>query len=337
MTEIIVVWDRESRHAERIKSAVNSVNICQRYFFLRIREEMEITPLPDGTVKGKEIATRISEKFSEEKVIFITDRQFNDNWFSHVYRHCAVISTFVWEQRYAPPSLRAYLVYQIAQALVPIEADITEAMLIKFVHQAPIGCLHDMNIKKSDIKYGMIAGNMCFDCEGSFRQYGVYPAAIDAIRRIANTVRDESIGRNSLVRPSSAFVIMRFDKNSENANAFAHGIEPGLRAVGLTPHRADDTVQSGQILTKILECLERSRFIVAKVDEENLNVYFELGLAMGLDKDVLLISESTLLMNLPSDLRNWECLTYDRGNYKQLQKKVEDFFETNYHLQGHCN
>ena len=77
-----------------------------------------------------------------------------------------------------------------------------------------------MNINKSDIKYGMLAGSMCFNCEGALRQYGVDPAAIDAIRRIANTVRDEAIGRNRLVQPFSAFVIMRFSENDENANAF---------------------------------------------------------------------------------------------------------------------
>ena len=250
MPEIIVVLDRESRHEERIRSAVNSVNVWQRYFFLRFREDMEITPLSDETVNGNKIAARISAEFPEDKVICITDRQFDDNWFSHVYRHCAVISTFDWEQRYAPPSLRAYLVYQIAQALVPMEADLTEEMLINLVHQPPIGCLHDMNINKSDIKYGMLAGNMCFNCEGALRQYGVDPAAIDAIRRIANTVRDEAIGRNRLVQPFSAFVIMRFSENDENANAFKYGLAPGLEAVGLTPHRADDTVQSEQILTK---------------------------------------------------------------------------------------
>ena len=329
MPEIIVLPDKVNRHAERIKGAVNLVNGCQRYFYLRIREGIEITPLPNETVNGKMIAARISEKFAEDRVICITDRQFDDNWFSHEYRHCAVITTFDWEQRYGPPSLRAYLVYQIAQALVSMEADLTEEMILNLVHEPPIGCLHDMNINKTDIKYGMLAGNMCFNCEGALRQYGIDPAAMDAIRRIATIVRDEAIGRSQLVQPFSAFVVMRFSENDENANAFRYGLKPGLETVGLTPLRADDTVQSEQILTKITGYLRRSRFIVAKVDAENLNVYFELGLAMALDKDVLLISESTLLMNLPSDLRNWECLTYNRGDYEQLRMRVSECFGRN--------
>ena len=58
----------------------------------------------------------------------------------------------------------------------------------------------------------------------------------------------------------------------------------------------------------------------------------ELGLVLGVDNDVLLVSESTLIITLPSDLRNWECLTYDKGNYEQLRQGVAAFFETNYHF-----
>jgi hypothetical protein len=53
---------------------------------------------------------------------------------------------------------------------------------------------------------------------------------------------------------------------------------------------------------------------------------------MGLDKDVLLVSESTLVLNLPSDLRNWECLTYDKGNYEQLATNVTKFLKDRYQL-----
>ncbi len=53
---------------------------------------------------------------------------------------------------------------------------------------------------------------------------------------------------------------------------------------------------------------------------------------MGLEKDVLLISESTLVLNLPADLRNWECLTYDKGNYDQLADRVQNFLCDNYGL-----
>jgi len=57
-----------------------------------------------------------------------------------------------------------------------------------------------------------------------------------------------------------------------------------------------------------------ARVIVAKVDAKRLNIYYELGLAMGYKKDVLLVSEEKWTNRLPSDLSNWECLTYPKGN-----------------------
>ena len=126
---------------------------------------------------------------------------------------------------------------------------------------------------------------------------------------------------------------MRFTHNDENANAYRYGVCQGMTDVGITVKRADDTVHSSQILDQVLHAIERSRFIVAKVDADNLNVYFELGVSMGLAKDVLLIAESSLVMNLPSDLRNWECLTYDKGDYEQLRERVRQYFYDNYGLE----
>ena len=42
------------------------------------------------------------------------------------------------------------------------------------------------------------------------------------------------------------------------------------------------------------------------------------------------MSESSLAANLPSDLKNWECLTYDKGDYEQLKTKVSDFLTEKY-------
>ena len=333
MKEILVVLDEASTHTSRVREAVNLVNGSQRRFVLRLQSDPISVSSAGGPLIGDLAADRIAFLFPDREVICISDRPFDDNWFSHEYRHCAIITTSDWERLFAPPSMRAYLAYQIAQALIPIEADVTEEMLLQLVHEPPIGCLHDLCGNKPDIKYGMVAGNMCFACEGSLRQFGVEPAALDSVRRILTVVRDEAIGRPRIVDPLSAFVVMRFSEHDENANAYKYGLLPGLTDVGLTPHRGDDTVQSAQILDQVLRYLERSRFVIVKVDVENLNVYFELGLAMGLDKDVLLVSEAGLVVTLPSDLQNWECLTYERGNYEELRDGVASFYESNYFLE----
>lgn len=94
--------------------------------------------------------------------------------------------------------------------------------------------------------------------------------------------------------------------------------------------RADNRVASGQLLDKIQRHIARSRLVIAKVDQENLNVYFELGLAMGMKMEVLLVSENSLVLSLPSDLRNWECLTFDKGNFNQLADRLALFLDLTY-------
>ena len=104
-----------------------------------------------------------------------------------------------------------------------------------------------------------------------------------------------------------------------------------MEDIGLSVSRGDDRVEPRQILEKINDAIARSRFIVAKVDVNNLNVYYELGLAMESDKDVLLVSEHDI--SLPSDLTNWECLTYSRGDYATLRQSIAKFFKDNFHYE----
>jgi hypothetical protein len=192
--------------------------------------------------------------------------------------------------------------------------------------------MNDLCIAKNDIKIGMVAGNLCSQCEASLLTYGIGQYSIDAIRHILAIVRQEAIGRPKIIDSMAAFVIMRFSSNDENDNAYRYGVRQGLADIGINVKRADDTVHSGQILEQVCRAIEQSRFIVAKVDSDNLNVYFELGVAMGLGKDVLLIAESSFILNIPSDLRNWECLTYIRGDYEQLRQQVIKFYKDNYAL-----
>ena len=52
----------------------------------------------------------------------------------------------------APPSLRAYVMYQVAQALIHFSADMSEEIALNMVHEPPVGCVYDMAIEKHNIK-----------------------------------------------------------------------------------------------------------------------------------------------------------------------------------------
>ena len=222
--------------------------------------------------------------------------------------------------------------YQLAQALIHFAADMSEEMALNMVHQPAVGCVYDMAVHKPDIKYGMVAGNLCASCVARLKALGTSQDAIDALVGILDIVRSEALGMPVSLNPDEVFVVMRFTANDENDNAWRYGIKVGGERCGVKVLRADNRVESGQLLDKIQRHITRSRLVIAKVDQDNLNVYFELGLAMGMKKDVLLVSDDSLVLKLPSDLRNWECLTYSQGNYEQLAQRIAGFLSGTYGL-----
>ncbi len=127
-----------------------------------------------------------------------------------------------------------------------------------------------------------------------------------------------------------AFTVMHFSQADENQNAWLYGVSPGLVDFGFNPVRGDDSLRSGQILDKVIQQVDRARLVVVKVDDPNLNVYFELGLAFGRNKDTLLVCSESMALKIPSDLRNWECVTYPTGSYKVLRARVHAFCEQNF-------
>lgn len=312
-----------------IVKAVNIINGLQNYYNL-ILKPLEKDIVDEASVIWDSFR-KSSPVIEDEYAIFITDKAFDDNWFSHEEDQFSVITISDWERYFAPPSLKAYLVYQIAQAAICFAGGLSETVEMRMIHDDAAGCMFDFCMDKEDIHLGMIAGNICPQCRTVLVQYGINEKAIYSVERMLSYVRSEAIGKPMLFNENEAFVVMRFSQNDENEHAYLYGIKPALESLNINSIRADNQMRSGQLLNKIEIDIKRSRFVIVKVDEDNLNVYFELGLAMGLDKDIILISERNLVLNLPTDLRNWECLTYTEGNYEELRNNLVNFFVNNYH------
>lgn len=328
---ILLVTSKQGQHARRVEAVASLINGCQRLYKINFVVDEDFAPT-GSPVSPDALSKLLERKFPDQNSILVTEDSFYDNWFSHEYRSTAVITASDWESTFAPPSLRAFLLYQVAQALIHFSADMSEEIGLNIVHEPPVGCLYDMSANKPDIKLGMVAGNICHQCVGQLRALGTPDSAIDAVTQIVSMVRAEALGRPVAFDPKEVFIVMRCTTNDENDNAWKYGIKAGIERCGLRATRGDDRVESTHILDKVDKAIRRCRLVVAKVDEDNLNVYYELGLAMGVGKDVLLISENNLAINLPSDLRSLECLTYQKGNYEQLADRVEKFILDHYHV-----
>lgn len=329
--KIYVTCYKDYPRMNQVSQAINRMNAVQNFFHYTLT--ISETDISSGNYISWPVFIRNTDQHNGEYTIYITEKPFIDSWFSHESHNVAVISTDGWEERFAPPSLKAYLVYQIAQISLVYVGDLSENMELRLLHDEAEGCMFDFCQVKKDIRFGMTSGVICPKCKATLTRFGIDDAPIDAAERMLNFVRSEAIGKPILFDENRAFIVMRFSSHDENDHAYKYGIIPALSDLGITSYRADNTINSGQLLKKIWQYIERSRFVIAKVDVQNLNVYFELGLAMGLDRDVLLIAEDGLVMDLPSDLRNWECLTYPKGNYDVLKQKIIQYYCDNFHYQ----
>ena len=88
--------------------------------------------------------------------------------------------------------------------------------------------------------------------------------------------------------------------------------------------RADRWVTAGDFVCKICKAMQESALVVADITALNPNVYFELGLAAGMGKPVILLRDASAESRLPSDLLALEYVEYD-GSAPRDEARLEHF------------
>ena len=99
---------------------------------------------------------------------------------------------------------------------------------------------------------------------------------------------------------------------------------PAIEAAGLEPHRADDLYRPSTIVQDIWTYTKQAKLILADLTGKNPNVFYELGLAHGIARPAILVSES--LDDIPFDLRALRVIEYNKNasNWGELLKeKIE--------------
>lgn len=123
-----------------------------------------------------------------------------------------------------------------------------------------------------------------------------------------------------IVNPNQVFIGMPFKRRF--ADIHTHGIIPALEKSGLEPWKADEEPSNIDIMCKICEHLQESWYAIINITDWNPNVLFELGLAYGLGKAVVLIKHKE--SSVPVDLKGMEYIEYESS--EDLRKDLEKFF-----------
>jgi hypothetical protein len=113
-------------------------------------------------------------------------------------------------------------------------------------------------------------------------------------------------GRDFRVHPSLCFVRMPF--RNELRPIYDDHIRKAIQEVNLECQRGDDIFSNTAIVEDIWKSINEARTIIADLTGKNPNVFYEVGIAHTLGKDVILITQS--IDDVPFDLRYLRCIQY---------------------------
>jgi hypothetical protein len=75
--------------------------------------------------------------------------------------------------------------------------------------------------------------------------------------------------------------------------------------------KSDEQYIDGDILNHIVKLIIKSRFIIAVLDGRNANVYYELGIAHTLGKDVILLASASEYVDMPFNIKSKDIAFYN--------------------------
>jgi hypothetical protein len=91
--------------------------------------------------------------------------------------------------------------------------------------------------------------------------------------------------------------------------SYRRAIRPGIEQLGLAAFRADEVYGVRPIIYDIWDGVKAATIVIADVTGRNANVLYELGIAHGVGKPVVMLTQS--LDDVPFDLRHLRCIRYD--------------------------
>lgn len=108
------------------------------------------------------------------------------------------------------------------------------------------------------------------------------------------TEKSENPDPKRIEDANAAFIIMAFSELSPNSLPLVDihsAIKRGCDAMSVKAHRADEVEHSGSITSLILDHIKTHRFLICDLTHERPNVYYEVGYAHGMQKEVILTAQ----------------------------------------------
>ena len=132
--------------------------------------------------------------------------------------------------------------------------------------------------------------------------------------------------RNFSIEDNMVFMLMPFRPNFERI--YNDHIQPTLVSLNFRPMKANDIFGTGSIMEDIWEHINKARIVIADVTGRNPNVFYELGVAHTIGKEVIIITQNEA--DVPFDLRHLRFFVYsdDEKGWALLKTNLEKVVNT---------
>ena len=204
-SEFCLINKRDTVDNQRIQECINSSYNTRGVSFAKIK-------------------LALNQFHSFGKFLMITDKPFDDNWFSHNTSDYWFISVSDWDDSYAPPHMDKYIQYEIIQFFAICAAKLSDSQFEQIYSDHVLttdDCLFDFCERKTDIKISMRSGRLCPACERKLYDYGVTQEQFQAI----NVLLKLMTGKASFER---VFIVHGHGEYKESVARFidSMGIKP---------------------------------------------------------------------------------------------------------------
>lgn len=122
---------------------------------------------------------------------------------------------------------------------------------------------------------------------------------------------------NIKVKENTAFCLMPFN---DRYSAIYQAIFYSCQAANYSCTRSDEVYNPGNLLRQIVNMMLESSLIIALLDGQNPNVFYEIGIAHSIGKTVLLLANKKSKNEIPFDLKSDRLLLY--SNTSDLHEKL---------------
>ncbi|MEA1900773.1 MAG: hypothetical protein U9N47_08415 [Thermodesulfobacteriota bacterium] len=188
-----------------------------------------------------------------------------------------------------------------------------------------------VNVKAPSVNYGDVVAEA--EIQDDFTISGKWTSTIGTggtlFLRNDDIVKKEKEKISQYDIKNQAFVMMSISADDTELEDVLNAIKRATKKHDIECKRVDEVHHSGKITDLILEYINISRYLICDISKERPNVYYELGYAHGIGKEVILIAKHGTTMHF--DIKDYNTIFYKNMTELEnsLSKRISAINERN--------